>query len=59
PGEQIINKPIVMHKKILAEKEQQIQQFLANRTNVIMSLYKTDSITNKPVFYLKYSKDIF
>ncbi|CAG8780152.1 2938_t:CDS:2, partial [Cetraspora pellucida] len=55
---QIVNKPIVTHEKMSAEKEQQIQQFLANKANVVMSSYKTDSMTNEPVYYLKHSKDI-
>ncbi|CAG8809844.1 22524_t:CDS:2, partial [Gigaspora rosea] len=58
PGGQIVNKPIITHKKMSSEKKKQIQQFLMNKANVIMSSYKTDSITNEPIYYLKQSKDM-
>ncbi|CAG8644670.1 33780_t:CDS:2, partial [Racocetra persica] len=41
-----------------AKKQEQIQQFLTNKVNVIMSSYKTDSATNEPVYYLKDSKNV-
>ena len=40
------------------EKNEQLQIFLADKANVIMSSYKVDSITNEPVHYLKNSKNI-
>lgn len=58
PGGRIMNKPIIRYEKMSAEKQEQIQQFLTNKANVIMSSYKTDSITNEPVYYLKQSKDM-
>ncbi|CAG8453579.1 22274_t:CDS:2 [Gigaspora rosea] len=53
PGGRIKNKPVITYKKMSAEKQEQIRQFLTNKENVIMSLYKTDSVTNEPVYYLK------
>src|ERR1043165_6718640 len=41
-----------------AEKNAQLQAFLTDKANVIMSLYKTNSITNEPIHYLKNSKNI-
>ena len=41
-----------------AEKNAQLQAFLTDKANVIMSSYKTDSITNEPIHYLKNSKNI-
>lgn len=55
---QIMNKLVTTHEKMSVEKQEQIQKFLANRANVIMSLYKTDSVTNELVYYLKDSKNI-
>lgn len=40
------------------EKNEQLQAFLTDKANVIMSSYKTDSKTNEPVYYLKNSKNI-
>ncbi|RIB23511.1 hypothetical protein C2G38_2032692 [Gigaspora rosea] len=40
------------------EKNLQLQSFLMDKANVVMSSYKTDPLTNEPVYYLKNSKDI-
>ncbi|RIB12699.1 hypothetical protein C2G38_2144933 [Gigaspora rosea] len=58
PGGQIKNKPAITYEKISPEKQEQIQQFLTNKANVIMSSYKTDSVTDEPVYYLKDSKNV-
>ncbi len=54
----IIEKPIVKHEKMSAEKNAQLQAFLTDKSNIIMSSYKTDSITNELIYYLKNSKDV-
>ncbi|RIB20242.1 hypothetical protein C2G38_2304623 [Gigaspora rosea] len=58
PGGQIKNKPAITYEKMSPEKQEQIQQFLTNKANVIMSSYKTDSVTDEPVYYLKDSKNV-
>jgi len=54
----IIEKLIVKHEKMSAEKNAQLQAFLTDKSNIIMSSYKTDSITNELIYYLKNSKDV-
>ncbi|CAG8522212.1 6441_t:CDS:2, partial [Racocetra persica] len=54
----VTNKPVIRHEKMSSEKNAQLQSFLMDKANIIMSSYKTNPITNEPVYYLKNSKDI-
>ncbi|CAG8652085.1 17732_t:CDS:2, partial [Gigaspora rosea] len=47
-GGLVTEKPIIRHKKMSAEKNSQLQSFLMDKANVIMSSYKTDPLTNEP-----------
>ena len=40
------------------EKKEQIENCFQNKSNVIMSSYKTDNISGLPVYYLKNTKNI-
>ncbi|CAG8456095.1 11584_t:CDS:2, partial [Scutellospora calospora] len=51
PGGLVTNKPVIRHKKMLSEKNVQLQSFLMDKANVIMSSYKTDPITNEPILH--------
>ncbi|CAG8719610.1 14051_t:CDS:2, partial [Cetraspora pellucida] len=46
------------YEEIKESLKKQIQQFLTNKMNIKMSLYKTDLATNKPVYYLKDFKNM-
>ncbi|CAG8801037.1 18215_t:CDS:2, partial [Gigaspora rosea] len=54
----VTNKPVIRHEKMSSEKNAQFQSFLMDKANVIMSSYKTDTITNELVYCLKNSKDV-
>ncbi|CAG8441830.1 3666_t:CDS:2 [Scutellospora calospora] len=43
----VTNKPVIRYEKMLLEKNAQLQSFLIDKANVIMSSYKTDLITNE------------
>ncbi|CAG8687826.1 3979_t:CDS:2, partial [Gigaspora rosea] len=47
PGGLVTEKPIIRHEKMSAEKNSQLQSFLMDKANVVMSSYKTDPLTNE------------
>ncbi|UZO10465.1 uncharacterized protein OCT59_002047 [Rhizophagus irregularis] len=57
PGAKCVEKPIFTRTTISHEKLDQLQQFLDDKNNVIMSSYKTETKTRLPVKYLKYTKE--
>ncbi|UZO04698.1 uncharacterized protein OCT59_025069 [Rhizophagus irregularis] len=52
-----VKKPIFTRITIPHKKLDQLQQFLDDKNNVIMSSYKTETKTGLPVKYLKYTKE--
>ncbi|GES72774.1 hypothetical protein GLOIN_2v1767687 [Rhizophagus clarus] len=50
------DKPIITREKLSVEKQEQLQAFLMDKANVVMSSYKTDAATSEPVHYLKQTK---
>ena len=58
PGAPQTQKPIVIKDKLGQEKKENLEQFFSDKANVIMSSYKTDPITQKPVHYLKNTKQV-
>ncbi|CAG8655169.1 6775_t:CDS:1, partial [Diversispora eburnea] len=52
-----LEKPIYKRNRIFQEKLDQLQQFLNDKNNIIISSYKTDTKTGLPVKYLKDTKD--
>ncbi|GES88806.1 hypothetical protein GLOIN_2v1884984 [Rhizophagus clarus] len=58
PGGVQMEKPKIVHQRIPLEKKDQIESFFQNKSNVIMSSYKTDSASGLPVYYLKNTKKI-
>jgi hypothetical protein len=56
PGAPQVQKPIVTKDKLGREKKENLEQFFSDKANVIMSSYKTDTITQEPVHYLKNMK---
>ncbi|GES86464.1 hypothetical protein GLOIN_2v1767687 [Rhizophagus clarus] len=55
-GGQVWDKPIITREKLSVEKQEQLQAFLMDKANVVMSSYKTDAATSEPVHYLKQTK---
>jgi hypothetical protein len=53
-----MEKPKIVRQRIPPEKKDQIESFFQNKSNVIMSSYKTDSASGLPVYYLKNTKNI-
>ncbi|RIB04326.1 hypothetical protein C2G38_2222664 [Gigaspora rosea] len=58
PGNRVWNKPIITQQKMSLEKQQQLDAFLLDKANVIMSSYKVVSATNEPVHYFKNTKGV-
>ena len=56
-GAERIEKPVFTRITIFQEKLDQLQQFLDDKNNVIMSSYKTETKTGLPVKYLKNIKE--
>ncbi|GET51900.1 hypothetical protein GLOIN_2v1880126 [Rhizophagus irregularis DAOM 181602=DAOM 197198] len=56
PGAPQAQKPIIVKDKLGREKKENLEQFFSDKANVIMSSYKTDTITQEPVHYLKNTK---
>ena len=56
PNASQIQKPIITKDKLGQEKKENLDQFFSDKANVIMSSYKTDTITQEPVHYLKNTK---
>ncbi len=56
PGAERIEKPVFTRTTISQEKSDQLQQFLDDKNNVVMSSYKTETKTGLPVKYLKNTK---
>ncbi|CAB4489091.1 unnamed protein product [Rhizophagus irregularis] len=56
PGAPQAQKPIIIKDKLEREKKENLEQFFSDKANVIMSSYKTDTITQEPVHYLKNTK---
>ncbi|RHZ68667.1 hypothetical protein Glove_294g61 [Diversispora epigaea] len=56
-GGKAFKKPIITHENFSEEIQQQLQAFLLDKAHVVMSSYKTDSVTNEPVHYLKHTKE--
>ncbi|CAG8693414.1 uncharacterized protein OCT59_018639 [Rhizophagus irregularis] len=58
PDAECVEKPIFTQTTISCEKLDQLQQFLNDKNNVIISSYKTETKTDGlPVKYLKYTKE--
>ncbi|CAB5109145.1 hypothetical protein RhiirA5_416801 [Rhizophagus irregularis] len=55
-GGQVWDKPVITREKLSIEMQEQLQAFLMDKANVVMSSYKTDITTNEPVHYLKQTK---
>ncbi len=51
-----MQKPIATRDKLGQGKKDNLEQFFSNKANVIMSSYKIDATTQKPVHYLKNAK---
>ena len=51
-----MQKPIATRDKLGQGKKDNLEQFFFNKANVIISSYKTNIITQKPVHYLKNMK---
>jgi hypothetical protein len=54
----ILEKPIRKVKRITFEQQRQFDSFFQDKAHVIMSSYKADAKTGKPVVYLKNTKNI-
>ncbi|RGB23376.1 hypothetical protein C1646_774587 [Rhizophagus diaphanus] len=59
PGCIILEKPIRKVKRITSEQQRQFDFFFQDKAHVIMSSYRTDAKIEKPVVYLKNTKNIF
>ncbi|CAG8519076.1 11525_t:CDS:1, partial [Diversispora eburnea] len=56
-GGECLEKPIYKRNRISQEELDQLQRFLNDKNNIIMSSYKTDAKTGLPVKYLKDTKE--
>ncbi|RHZ55139.1 hypothetical protein Glove_420g6 [Diversispora epigaea] len=56
-GGKAFKKPIITHENFPEEIQQQLNAFLLDKANVVMSSYKTDPVTGEPVHYLKHTKE--
>ncbi|CAG8639644.1 7378_t:CDS:2, partial [Racocetra fulgida] len=56
-GDIQLEKLKITREKLAPEKKEQIEYFIQNKANVVMSFYKTDSTTKLPIYYLKNNKE--